>query len=131
MNDISDAERIKRINRLRFNWHEQVSSDPFVRRYPTAMALANHFQHRFRSDRGYAEFSIKSAAKALKMPSRSVSRAKKVLEQRGWIRLIEPWKPGRAGWSANRYIFLGGPDDLVLEEHKPQNDDDTDSDDRA
>ena len=117
MLDISDEERRRRVNSLRFAWHENVLRDAELRKHPTALAVAGYIMHRFKAQSGVAEFSIDGAARALDMPSRSVSRARKLLEERGWIRKLAGPHSQRLGWSANRYILTGGPDDLELEAH--------------
>jgi len=115
--DISDEERRRRVNSLRFAWHENVLRDAELRKHPTALAVAGYIMHRFKAQSGVAEFSIGGAARELNMLSRSVSRARKVLEDRGWIRKVTGPRSQRLGWSANQYILTGGPDDLELDAH--------------
>lgn len=105
------------VNWHRFSWHEKVIADAELRQYPTALALAGHIMHRYKSDAGCAEFSNESAARALSMDARSVNRAKKKLIDRGWIKLFDGRRRRSTGWSANRYRLAGGPDDLDLEQH--------------
>lgn len=120
-----EAEKKRRaIESLRHSWHENLARDRVLRRFPTALALATYVRQRFRSDREYAEFSIKGAAKALNMHPRSVVRARNRLGQRGWIRLIKKQTDQSNGWAANRYILTGGPEDLDLENHAPSDTDD-------
>lgn len=112
------ARRKQQTNNLRFIWHEWVLKDAELREHPTALALAGHIMHRFHWEKGYAEFSINSAAKALNMEPRSVVRARQYLVQRGWIRLLEYRTNQKGGWAANRYTLSGGSDDLDLSNHR-------------
>lgn len=122
-----ERAKIRQINSLRFAWHEQVLKDADLRNHPTALALAGHIMHRFRPDKGYAEFSFKGAADALSMEPRSVIRARDVLVKRGWIALKEKRMSQTKGWAANRYSLSGGPDDLLLDEQLSSDTDDTGS----
>ena len=122
-NDEAEKKRLREIEYLRHSWHERLSTDRELRRFPCALTLATYVRKRFRASLNYAEFSIGGAAKELNMPKRSVVRARKKLEERGWIRLIKKQTDQSRGWAANRYTLLGGPDDLDLMEHKPSDTD--------
>lgn len=127
MAEPSSAEERKYVNAHRFNWHEKVLADAELRRYPTALVLAGHIMHRFRADSGCAEFSNQSAGRALNMDPRSVSRAKNVLLQRGWIRLFDGSRRRSSGWRANRYMLTGGPEDLLIDWHTDSDMESTDT----
>lgn len=114
-----DKEKLRQIEAMRHSWHEMLMRDAELRRFPTALALSTYVRQRFRADLNYAEFSIKGAAKALNMSTKSVVRARKRLIERAWIRLLERRMDQSQGWTANRYTLSGGPDDLLLEEHTP------------
>lgn len=110
---------------LRFQWHEAVLKDPAIHAWPSAIALAGHVMHRFK---GYAQFSIASAAKALGFEERTLKRARKFLQKRGWIRPDDrPVKRGAGGWRANRYVLAGGPEDLLFDQPANSDSDDTDA----
>lgn len=117
MADDEEAKRLKQIESLRHSWHETLSRDRELRRFPSALTIATYVRKRFRASLGYAEFSISGAAKDMNMPKRSVVRGRKKLEERGWIRLIKKQTDQSNGWAANRYILTGGPDDLDLKLH--------------
>jgi|LNFM01.2.fsa_nt_gb hypothetical protein len=127
MSDGSDKEVRKQINSIRFSWFENVSADAKLRKSGNALAMAAYVFRRFKAERGEAEFSIEGAARDLKMPPRSAVRARRALENRGWIRKVKGPRSQREGWSANVYILTGGPDDLELAEHFPTGDEDGDA----
>ena len=116
------------LQHARFRWHEAVLKDPVIRTYPSAIALAGHVMHRYQPHKGYAQFSIASAAKALGFDERTLKRARKLLRELGWIRPYErPDKRGPGGWRANKYTLAGGPDDLLFDQLVEGDDDDTDT----
>lgn len=101
----------KQVNHARFEWYENVLRDVEVRRRPSALSVAGHVMHRFHPGKGYAEFSAASAGRALNMRAETVKRARKYLLERGWLILIQPYRPSRQ-WSANRYSLGQGPEVL-------------------
>lgn len=122
------TEHLRWLQHARFRWHEAVLKDPVIRKYPSAIALAGHIMHRFQAEKGFAQFSITSAEKALGFDQRTLKRARKLLQQRGWIRPDDrPVKQGPGGWRANRYILSGGPEDLLFDETAESDGDDTDA----
>lgn len=105
------------LQNARFRWHEAVLKDRVVQLSAAAVALAGHIMHRFNTDKGYAQLSIASAEKALGFSQRQLKRARKLLQQRGWIRPDDrPVARYPGTWRANRYILTGGPDDLLFDE---------------
>ena len=112
-----DSQQRRQINSLRVSWHQQILADPDVRKHPTALAFAGHVMHRFHVDKGHAEISHKSAAKALGMQKGSALRARNYLLKRGWLQVLERTRSDSGGWCAIRYSLAGGPDDLALEQH--------------
>jgi hypothetical protein len=117
--DTSDpAEMRRQLNHRRFLWHEAILRDKDIKRYPTALALAGHIMHRFVPENGCAMLSDHSAAKALNQNERSIARAKKNLVDAGWIRLKDAYDWSAKGWSANSYILMGGPNDLLLSQEE-------------
>lgn len=128
MSESQSGEERRYINSHRFRWHEKIIADAELRRYPTALALASHIMHRFRADDGCAEFSNESAGRALSMDPRSVIRAKQYLIKRGWIRLFDGRRRRSTGWTGQRFILTGGPEDLDLAQHlTSENEGDTDT----
>ena len=126
MDEKKQSEHLRWLQHARFRWHEAVLKDPVVRTYPSAIALAGHIMHRFQPAKGYAQFSIASAAKALGFDERTLKRARKLLRELGWIRPYDsPVKRGPGGWRANKYILFGGPDDLLFDETDKSDGDDT------
>ena len=118
------SEHHRWLQHKRFRWHEAILKDPVICTFPSAIALAGHIMHRYRSAKGYAQFSIASAAKALGFDERTLKRARKLLKETGWIRPYESSvKPGPGGWRANKYILSGGPDDLLFDEDQSVGDD--------
>ena len=116
MDENLKADHRRWLQHARFRWHEAVLNDPIICRHRSAIALAGHVMHRYDPQRGFAQFSIASAAKVLRFSERSLKRAKKLLIKLGWIRLDErAEKRGPGGWRANRYILSGGPDDLLFD----------------
>jgi hypothetical protein len=104
------------INSKRFGWHEAVLRDPDIQQSAVALALAGHVMHRYSADKGFAQFSIASAAKALNLSQRQLKRARKRLKTRGWIRPFDdPNGSVLGGWRANRYLLGGGPEDLLFD----------------
>jgi hypothetical protein len=101
------------LNNKRFVWHEAVLKDPVILQSAVAVALAGHVMHKYVARNGCAQFSIASAAKALSCSPRQLKRARKLLQQRGWIRPDE--RPASGNWRAKRYTLGGGPEDLLFE----------------
>lgn len=112
------AELRKHANAYRFRWHAEAIKDPEIQNSPTAVALVGHIMHRFKAEEGAATFSTSRAAKAIRRCGRSVDRAKALLQKRNWIVRIEGAEGKAKRWGANRYRLAGGPEDLLLEEHK-------------
>ena len=118
----SEHEKKRNINHFRFNWHENLLKDRELRKSGSAVALAGYVMHRFRVDLNYAEFSIGSALRDLNMPRTTVIRARNLLEKRGWIQRWSVQSKAVVGgpWHGTRYSLAGGPEDLLLDLHKPQ-----------
>lgn len=128
MDEVSKAAHRRWLQNVRFRWHEAVLKDPVIRKCPSAIALAGHVMHRFQADKGFAQFSIASAEKALGFDQRTLKRARKLLQEIGWIRPDDrPVKRGPGGWRANRYILAGGPEDLLFDETVESDSGDTSS----
>ena len=77
-------EKSKEVHRrwlqnTRFRWHEAVLKDPVIHKHPSAIALAGHVMHRYDVGKGYAQFSIASAEKALEFDQRTLKRVRKLL----------------------------------------------------
>ena len=127
MDEKSKGEHRRWLQSMRFRWHEAALKDPFIHKCPSAIALLGHVMHRYQVDRGYAQFSIASAAKALGFDERTLKRARKLLQHRGWIQPDDRTtnKP-LGGWRANRYILSGGPEDLLFDEKVEGDGPDTD-----
>ena len=122
------ADHERWLQHARFRWHEAVLQDPAIHGWPSAIALAGHIMHRYRADKGYAQFSIASAVKALGFDERTLKRARKLLRKLGWIRPDDrPVKKGSGGWRANRYILSGGPEDLLFDQSSDGDSGDTDA----
>ncbi len=84
--------------------------------------------HRYNPEKGFAQFSIASAAKALGFEERTLKRARKLLQQTGWIKLDDrPVKIWLGSWRANRYLLGGGPDDLLFDARAEGDTDDTEA----
>lgn len=110
-------ERQKQVDSLRHAWHEMVAADPGLRRHTSAQIVATYVRKRFRSDLGYAEFSIGGLVKDMQLNRRSAIRGRNKLIERGWIRLVKRQTDQSHGWAANRYILTGGPEDCDLTSH--------------
>ncbi|MFO1173384.1 MAG: hypothetical protein U1E49_20750 [Hyphomicrobiaceae bacterium] len=114
----ADITRRRHVNSRRFSWHEHLLRDPGVNKRPNALVIAGHLMHRFRPDLGYAEVSHGEVARLFYMPVASSKRSMKFLIDRGWVIVVDQWKPG-AGHRANRYAFGNGPEGLSLADHEP------------
>jgi hypothetical protein len=124
MKNPSKEEMNRHANAYRFRWHEAILKDPIVRRNPTALALAGYIMHRFKAGEDAAVFSNNSAAKFIGAPARSIARAKLLLQRRNWISRISDPSASTGSWGANSYRLSGGPEDLLLDEHKGHDADD-------
>lgn len=112
-----DEEAVKQVNSLRFSWHEHLLRDREMHKRPIALVFAGHVMHRFEPKLGYAEISLRSAARELGLDRTSVVRSRDFLIQRGWIQRFEKTRPTIRDGLATRYALAGGPDDLVLTLH--------------
>lgn len=111
-----DSEEVKQTNYLRFGWHERVLRDAAVRRRPIALAFAGLIMHTFSPNIGYAELSLRAAARSLGCDKTSVIRARDFLVTQGWLQLAAPTLSGPKH-QATRYTLAGGPEDLDLVLH--------------
>lgn len=117
MDEKAKADHRRWLQHVRFRWHEAMLKDPVIHKCPSAIALAGHVMHRYQTEKGYSQFSIASAVKALGFDERTLKRARKLLQKRGWIQQDSRiTKKHLGGWRANRYILSGGPEDLLFDE---------------
>jgi hypothetical protein len=113
-----DEEAVKQVNSLRFSWHEHLLRDREMHKRPIALVFAGHVMHRFEPKLGYAEISLRSAAREFGLDRTSVVRSRDFLIERGWIQRFEPTPSAMRDGVATRYTLAGGPDDLVLTLHR-------------
>lgn len=107
MADYRIAHR-KWLNELRFLWHEAIIEDGQMSRHSVALRLAGYIMHKFHIDLGYVQFSAGSASKLLGIDTRHIKRAKRYLEDQGWIQRMEH-KASDGRWYAECYTLSGGP----------------------
>jgi hypothetical protein len=113
---MDEANHRRWLNNKRFSWHEAVLRDSAVRSSAAAVALAGHIMHRYVPEKGCAQVSAASAAKALGFSERQIKRARKLLWERGWIRPFALTSDRPLGsWRAKRYVLAGGPEDLLFD----------------
>jgi hypothetical protein len=117
MSDERQRERLRKINSIRFNWHERLIGDPALHKGAGALAFAGLVVHRFYVPLGHAEISMAYAAKRLHMPESTVRRGRDLLIQRYWIiRLENPRRALPGGpWAGTLYALGTGPDDIILD----------------
>ena len=106
----SNAHR-KWLNELRFLWHEAVIADERMARRSVVLRLAGYIMHKFHIDLGYVQFSAGSAAKSLGIDKRQLKRAKRYLEEHGWLKRRNHGK-ATFGWQAECYELGGGPNKI-------------------
>lgn len=118
MSDERERERVRNVNRMRFQWHERLIADPKLHKGSGALAFAGLVLHRFSIQLGYAEISTGYASARLQMPVSTVHRGRRLLLRQGWIAEWMPLKERKRRLPdlPQRYTLAGGPDDLLLDE---------------
>lgn len=111
-------EELRRGNRRKFAWHKLAQGDPAFRGHWLIPRLISLIMDEYDVRVGYVEFSDKGAARALDVDPRQIARAKKMLIERGWLKLVGAYDRRLKHWNANQYDLSGGPDDLLLDAHR-------------